>query len=89
MQYIFGEPILRPISHPVFESDTLRGAKRQATLYCKNHKELSKWFELDSTARWHELFRGILVRKTFSNSPVGANSKECRAIVEIMVNHKN
>ena len=82
-------PVHRSISHPVFESDTLRGAKRQATLYCKNHQEMSKWYELDPAARWRELFQGILVRKTFRNPPVGADAKEHRAIVEIIVAHKN
>lgn len=73
----------------MFKSDTLRGAKRQATLYCKNHKELSKWYTLDPTARWREPLRGILVRKTFRNPPVGADPKECRAIVEISIYRGN
>ena len=57
MRYISGEPIHRPISHSMFKSDTLRGAKRQATLYCKNHKELSKWYTLQvRLLLYHNLF---------------------------------
>ena len=82
-------PIVCPIAHPEFEAHSVISAKRQATLYCKNHEELSKWYQADSTSRWNEPLPGIVVRKTFRNPPMGTDPKILRAIIELSIYSKD